>query len=70
MKDKHIHRFSSIGSFHTISGLPKPEHPLVSLVDYGKVEYQTDENEISWIQDFYLLENSDTDSSSMILMKD
>jgi AraC family transcriptional activator of pobA len=55
MKDKHIHRFSSIGSFHTISGLPKPEHPLVSLVDYGKVEYQTDENEISWIQDFYSL---------------
>lgn len=55
MKDEHIHRFNSISSFHAISGLPKPEHPLVSLVDYSKVEYQTDENEISWIQDFYSL---------------
>lgn len=36
-----------------MSGLPKPEHPLISLVDYGLVEYQTDETEISWIQDFY-----------------
>lgn len=36
-----------------MSGLPKPEHPLVSLVDYGMVEYRTDETEISWIQNFY-----------------
>jgi AraC-like DNA-binding protein len=36
-----------------MSGLPKPEHPLVSLVDYGLVEYQTDESEISWMQNFY-----------------
>lgn len=38
-----------------MSGLPKPEHPLVSLVDYGLVEYQTDENEISWVQQFYTI---------------
>ena len=53
MKEEHIYRFSSISSFHAISGLAKPEHPLVSLVDYGKVEYQTDETAISWIQNFY-----------------
>lgn len=36
-----------------MSGLPKPEHPLVSLVDYSLVEYQTSEKEISWVQNFY-----------------
>lgn len=36
-----------------MSGLPKPEHPLVSLVDYSLVKYQTDEKEISWVQNFY-----------------
>jgi AraC-like DNA-binding protein len=48
---KHI--FTRISDFHTISGLPKPEHPLVSLVDYCRVDYQTDESELSWVQHFY-----------------
>ena len=49
----NIHRFDSISKFHKLSGLPKPQHPLVSLVDYGKVDYQTEDDEISWIQNFY-----------------
>lgn len=55
MKSKNIHTFSTISQFHKMSGLPKPEHPLVSLVDYGLVEYQTDENEIGWVQHFYTI---------------
>ena len=55
MKPKGIHTFNTIGEFHKMSGLPKPEHPLVSLVDYGLVEYQTDEKEISWVQHFYTI---------------
>lgn len=53
MNSKNIYHFNSIAEFHKMSGLPKPEHPLVSLVDYGRVEYQTDETEISWMQNFY-----------------
>lgn len=55
MKSKDIHTFNTISQFHKMSGLPKPEHPLVSLVDYGLVEYQTDEKEISWVQNFYTI---------------
>ena len=55
MKSKNIHTFDTISQFHKMSGLPAPEHPLVSLVDYGLVEYQTDEKEISWIQNFYTI---------------
>jgi len=53
MNSKHIHHFNSIAEFHKMSGLPRPEHPLVSLVDYGLVDYQTDETEVSWVQNFY-----------------
>lgn len=53
MSSKNLHKFDSISQFHKMSGLPKPEHPLVSLVDYSLVEYQTDEPEISWVQNFY-----------------
>jgi len=55
MNSKNIHTFNTIGEFHKMSGLPKPEHPLVSLVDYGLVEYQTEEKEISWVQNFYTI---------------
>ena len=55
MKSKNIHTFNTISQFHKMSGLPKPEHPLVSLVDYGLVEYQTEEKEISWVQNFYTI---------------
>lgn len=53
MSNKKIHTINSISEFHKISGLPKPEHPLVCLVDYSLVDYQTDGNEISWVQNFY-----------------
>ena len=46
MKNKKVYTFETISEFHTMSGLPKPEHPLVSVVDYSLVEYQTDEKEI------------------------
>ncbi len=55
MKNNKLHTFNTISQFHKMSGLPKPEHPLVSLVDYGLVEYQTDEKEISWVQNFYTI---------------
>jgi AraC family transcriptional regulator, transcriptional activator of pobA len=48
-----MHVFNTINDFHKFSGLPKPEHPLVSLVDYSLVKYQTDEQKISWVQKFY-----------------
>ena len=55
MTNKQIHRYDSISKFHKLCGLPPPEHPLISLVDYGKVEYQIVNQEISWIQNFYVI---------------
>lgn len=53
MNNTFVHTFKTLSEFHQMSGLPKPEHPLVSLVDYGLVTYQTKEKEISWVQQFY-----------------
>ncbi|WP_294675049.1 AraC family transcriptional regulator [uncultured Fluviicola sp.] len=52
---KQVYVFNSISDFHKIAGLPAPEHPLVSVIDYGLVEYQTDDKEISWLQHFYCI---------------
>ena len=46
-------RFNSIAEFHQFCGLPNPEHPLISLIDYSKVVYPVNGNQMKWIQDFY-----------------
>jgi AraC family transcriptional regulator, transcriptional activator of pobA len=46
-------RFHSIAEFHTFCNLPNPQHPLISLIDYSKVSYPVNENELKWIQNFY-----------------
>ncbi len=46
-------RFHSLTEFHSFCGLPKPEHPLISLIDYSKVNYPVNDAELKWIQQFY-----------------
>ncbi len=55
MKNSKLYTIDTINDFHTICGLPKPQHPLVSLVDYSQVEYQVEEEEIGWVQDLYFV---------------
>ena len=46
-------RFHSLSEFHSFCGLPKPAHPLISLVDYSQVHYPINDSKLSWIQHFY-----------------
>lgn len=32
-----MHRLKSVTEFHELRGLPKPEHPLISVVDYARI---------------------------------
>lgn len=32
-----VHRLKSVSEFHQLRGLPRPEHPLISVVDYSKI---------------------------------
>lgn len=48
-----VYRLNSLAEFHSLCNLAPPEHPLISLIDYSKVQYPFEENQISWIQNFY-----------------
>lgn len=50
---KQTFRFNSISDFHAFCGLPNPEHPLISLIDYSKVKYPVNDNELKWVQNYY-----------------
>jgi len=55
MANPQIQRIKSIREYHQLRGLPKPEHPLVSLVDYASIKHWPDNNKMSWVFDFYLI---------------
>lgn len=38
MANKNIHRIKSISELHCLRGLPQPEHPLVSVVNYADMK--------------------------------
>jgi len=48
-----MHNIKTISDYHQLAGLPKPEHPLVSLIDYSKVQYNTEEEEITLVSPYY-----------------
>ena len=46
-------RIKSISEFHEMRGLPKPEHPLISVVDYSAIQRGPDISSVNWVLDFY-----------------
>lgn len=46
-------RVKTISEFHQLRGLPKPEHPLISVVDYAEVKRPPDIGSTNWVFDFY-----------------
>lgn len=48
-----MHQIKSISDYHRLAGLPKPEHPLISLVDYSQVNYQTEGEEVTMVSPHY-----------------
>jgi AraC family transcriptional regulator, transcriptional activator of pobA len=43
----------TISEFHRFRGLPPPEHPLISVIDYATVKHPAEYNSVSWVLDFY-----------------
>ncbi|WP_417359077.1 helix-turn-helix domain-containing protein [Galbibacter sp.] len=55
MENSQLHQIKSISEFHKLRGLPKPEHPLISVVDYATIQHTYENNQISWVQNFYTI---------------
>lgn len=53
MKGQTPKRIKTISEFHQFRNLPKPEHPLISVIDYSLIKSSSDGNTESFIQDFY-----------------
>jgi len=46
-------KIKTISEFHRLRGLPKPEHPLISVVDYSEIQRPANISETNWVFDFY-----------------
>ncbi|WP_433763943.1 helix-turn-helix domain-containing protein [Flavobacterium ginsenosidimutans] len=55
MEQRQTQRIKTISEFHKLRGLPKPEHPLISVVDYSSIKQSVDIGDINWILDFYMI---------------
>lgn len=53
MSQHQVHRVKSIAEFHKMKGLPSPQHPLISLFDYGSFECSKEINHKNFVFDFY-----------------
>lgn len=63
--NKQPQRIKSITEFHQVRGLAKPEHPLISVIDYSSIKHSSDEVETSWILDFYSISVKRTSNAVM-----
>lgn len=55
MPHKELHRLKTIAEFHRIMGLSRPEHPLISFIDYSEVKQQGTIESINLMVDFYCI---------------
>lgn len=53
MVNKQVHRMKTISDFHQFRRLPKPEHPLISVIDYASMKHALKSKEVSLVLDFY-----------------
>ncbi|MBK1897620.1 helix-turn-helix domain-containing protein [Chryseobacterium paridis] len=65
MVNKQPQRIKSITEFHQVRGLAKPEHPLISVIDYSDIKHSNDQLETSWILDFYSISVKRTSNATI-----
>ena len=53
MANTKIQRIKTISEYHRLRGLPKPEHPLISLINFENISYSPESEPTSWVMDFY-----------------
>ncbi|MCB4798136.1 helix-turn-helix domain-containing protein [Neotamlana laminarinivorans] len=51
-KIKHITKLSD---FHVFASLPSPKHPLISLIDFSKVQFPEDIKGLKLVQNYYTI---------------
>lgn len=55
MKSTRFLRFKTITEYHRMMGLPKPEHPLISVINLKSIKYVPPQELINLVFDFYAI---------------
>lgn len=55
MESRETQRIKTISEFHRLRGLPNPEHPLVSIIDYSSIKRPANIDEVNLVLDFYMI---------------
>lgn len=55
MKNAPPHKIQSISELHKLFGLPKPEHPLISVIDFELLSYKHSDIWKHFTNDFYCI---------------
>jgi AraC family transcriptional activator of pobA len=50
---KEVRRLTSIVEFHRSRGLPSPQHPLISVLDFASFQLSPENYNVNWVCDFY-----------------
>jgi AraC-like DNA-binding protein len=53
MASMKIHKCKSISEYHKFRGLPKPEHPLISVVNFEAITHLREDEPKNFVLDFY-----------------
>ncbi|HEV3224749.1 MAG TPA: helix-turn-helix transcriptional regulator [Puia sp.] len=53
MADRQLLRIKTIREYHQVMGLPKPDHPLISVINLESVKHNPGDNPVSLVFDFY-----------------
>lgn len=53
MPGQKLYRVKTISEFHHFRNLPRPEHPLISVIDVGSIKSSPGEEPSSFVFDFY-----------------
>jgi AraC family transcriptional activator of pobA len=53
MANIQLHRIKTISQYHQLMGLPKPEHPLISVINFETIKQLPGNGPISLVFDFY-----------------
>ncbi|MCX6218433.1 AraC family transcriptional regulator [Spirosoma sp.] len=53
MAGSQTKRVKSISEFHSFKGLPQPEHPLISVIDYSDIACVPENHASNYVFDFY-----------------
>ena len=55
MSNTHVRRIKTISELHELRGLPKPEHPLISVIDLGSINESHMSEPMTLVYDFYMI---------------